>query len=240
MGPEGKRTRDRMTENLAMEHLSESLCADLVLEALTPEARDHALAHARECAACEERLRLHAAVHARAVATGTRRFGKDGSRLRPLPLPQRPWTWFAAAAVLVAVLALPRWFSGPGPAPQRWLPTPDSGIALREGESDPHLSAGLAAYARRDLATARKELETAKLTGGSETARRLYLANTLLALDEPEGALTLLQGIDLITVPEPWQEEALWSLQNAYRRTGQELRADSLLRTLQARPTIVP
>ncbi|MEO5989694.1 MAG: hypothetical protein ABIU54_12880 [Candidatus Eisenbacteria bacterium] len=225
-----------MSDTNPTNHLSEARCADLVLLTLAPNARDEALAHARACPACEERLRLHAAVHARALAQGVRRFGSGDRSSRVLALPPRPWLWLTAAAALVAALMLPRLMSTPIREPQRWLPTPDAGIALREGETDPHFSAGLAAYARRDLLLARRELEAAKLSGGAETARQLYLGNILLALDEPESALRLLQRIDLLNVPEPWQEEALWSLQLAYRRTGQEKRADSLLRTLHSRP----
>lgn len=225
-----------MHDPTSTDHLSEARCADLVLALLATDARDKALAHARDCPSCEERLRLHAAAQARAMAQSARRFGPGQVGGRVLALPVRPWVWLAAAAALVAVLALPRMVPTPPREPQRWLPTPDAGITLREGETDPHFSAGLAAYARRDLLVARRELEAAKVTGGAETARELYLGNTLLALDEPESALRLLRRIDLLNVPEPWQEEVLWSLQLAYRRTGQGMRADSLLRTLQASP----
>ena len=229
-----------MHEQHYQNHLSEADCADLVLSTQTPAARDQALAHARACPSCEERLRLHAATQARASARHGRVLGSPRVESRVLQLPRRPWVWLAAAAALTAVLTLPRLMPAPAREPQRWLPTPEAGITLREGETDPHFSAGLAAYARRDLKLARRELEAAKLTGGAEIARQLYLGNTLLALDEPASALTLLRRIDLLNVPEPWQEEALWSLQLAYRRTGQEMRADSLLRTLHARPDSMP
>ena len=216
-------------------HLSEAQCADLVLALLSDAEQAWALTHARSCAACEERLRLHTAAHARAAAAERLRQNGAASQSRVLPLPR--WIWIAAAAALVAVIALPQLLHGPQREPQRWLPNPEAGITLREGESDPHLATGLAAYGRRDLGTATRELAVAQVSGGAETARRLYLANTLLALDEPEAALTLLQGIDLLNVPEPWQEEALWSLQTAYRQTGQEMRADSIQRARIARPT---
>lgn len=218
-------------------HLSEAQCADLVLALLSDAEQESALAHARTCAACEERLRLHTAAHARAETAAAEHLQQTvvAREAKVLPLPR--WVWVAAAAALVAVIALPQLLHGPQREPQRWLPNPEAGITLREGESDPQLASGLAAYGKRDLITARRELEAAQVTGGAETARRLYLANTLLALDEPEAALTLLQGIDLSNVPEPWQEEALWSLQTAYRQTGQEMRADSIQRARIARPT---
>jgi hypothetical protein len=214
-----------------MRHLGEHECADLVLGLTAGAARGRALAHARGCPACEERLRLHAVANGRAESAGAARF--DAARPRVPAV--RPWGWLAAAAALLVALALPRLWNGERPQKQRWLPSPEAGILLREGETDSHLDAGLSAYARRDFAKARTELEQAEVSGGAETTRELYLASALLALDEPEPALTLLQGLDLLDVPEPWQEEALWSLQLAYRRTGQEVRADSLRRALEER-----
>lgn len=215
-------------------HLSESRCADLVLGTLTPSERSAALAHAERCPACEARLRAHTAASARAELAARERFAPVGPP-RSIVFPARAWIAVAAAAALIAVVGLPTWFQPARLEPQRWLPTPGADIRLREGEHDAHLEAGLAAYARRDLKQARHELAQARVTGGAETARRLYLSNTLLALDEPDEALSLLLSVDFSTVPEPWQEEALWSLQLAYRRTGQATRADSLQRVLEAR-----
>ena len=66
---------DPMPELEPSPHLSEAQCADLVLALLTDAERECALTHARACAACEERLRLHTAAHARAEATAPLRLG---------------------------------------------------------------------------------------------------------------------------------------------------------------------
>ena len=221
-----------MTEPMTQAHLDDDRCADLMLGLLPDAERELSLAHARRCPSCEERLRAHARAKAQHDARSQRRSTSAGTVLSLPPRARGRWIVFGAAAALAVVLGLPRLLPPHEPAPMHWLPAPGSGLTLRDGGSDPHLTTGLEAYGRRDLATARKELEVAQVSGGNETARRLYLSNTLLALDETESALTLLQSIDLLTLPAPWREEALWSLQLAYRRTGQERRADSLRREL--------
>ena len=64
-------------------HLSDSLCADLVLGLLEGFEREQALDHARTCDECEERLRAHAGACERAQADWT-------AHASTAPVPLRP------------------------------------------------------------------------------------------------------------------------------------------------------
>lgn len=216
-------------------HLSDSLCADLVLGLLEGFEREQALDHARTCVECEERLRAHAGASERAQSDWTGHVSTAPVPLRPkfaLPLP----ALFAAAAALVAVLALPlvlRHGTREELAPQ-WLPSAGETVRLRgEGEPDAHLTAGLAAYEARDLPTAERELKAAHAEGAAETVRRLYLGNVLVARGRPQEASAVFGEVRWYQVPEPWRHEAARTWAQALRTVGDFARADSVERSLQ-------
>ena len=229
-------------------HLGDGVCADLVTGLLPPAEADEAIAHARSCGACGARLREHVAAREGARAYAAEHFAT--ARLTLLPraaLPgargrRRAWGIAAAAALVLAVLTpsmLRR--AAPPDASFPWLQTPGTGVLVREGEAvDPRLAEGFAAYARRDLAAARLSLEAARASGAAEQARRLYLANTLLALGEARQAIEVLRGVDFASVPEPWRTDGVRSLERALRRAGLVESADSLRRALHDREPGVP
>ncbi len=223
-------------------HLDDARCADLVLGLLDGPTREAALSHARECAACEERLRSHAGASERATADWAARVEATPIALHPrrgVPIP----TLFAAAAVLVAVAALPfllrtRPHGGDG---AEWLPAPGESVRMRgETAPDSRLQAGLAAYQARDLETAQRELEAAKTEGAAEEVRRMYLGHVLVAKGRVQEGAELMAGIRWAFVPEPWRREGAIAWARALRATGDFARADSVERSLELRTNEKP
>lgn len=218
-------------------HLDEACCADLVLGLLPLEQQEQALAHAGRCAACEAMLRAHAGatVAARAAERG---------RASVLPLPvqrflagPRGWRGAAIAAAAAAVLLVVMLPSRQGPAPAQpptaWLEPPGELVRTRaEGTLDPRLADALAAYERRELATAVAALREVQATGAAEQVRRLYLGHALLADAQPIEALAWLSSVERDRLPEPWRTQAAEALVAAWRANGQPSPADSLERTL--------
>lgn len=216
-------------------HLSDALCADLVLGLLEGFEREQALDHARTCDECESRLRAHAGASERAQADWAASVSATPVPMRPkfaLPLP----ALFAAAAALIAALSLPivlRHGAREELAPQ-WLPSAGESVRLRgEGEPDAHLTAGLAAYEARDLETAERELMAARAEGAAETVRRLYLGNVLVARGRAQEASAVFGDVRWYQVPEPWRHQAARTWAQALRTVGDFARADSVERSLQ-------
>ncbi len=223
-------------------HLSDARCADLVLGLLEGNERERALAHARECASCEARLRAHAGASERGQSEWIEHVANSPAPLRPRFAPPRPMV-FAAAAALVAALALPlvlRHDTRDERAPE-WLPSAGETVRLRgESAPDEHLTRGLAAYQSRDLETAERELSSARATGPSESLRRLYLGHVLVARGRPAEAAVLLGDVRWYEVPEPWRAEGARTWARVLRTTGDFARADSIERSLQPDSLLQP
>ncbi len=219
-------------------HLDDLRCTDLVLGLLAPDERRDALAHASRCPACAERLRSHvAAVH-------RMRANLPGARMGPVQRLPRAWALapaLAAAAALVLLVWWPRGAERIGGRTTSWLAMPTDGVLLREGEAeDPHLAAGFAAYARHDLAGARRELEAAHASETAEQARRVYLAHVVLLQGDAGRALELLRSVTWIELPAGVHREATELLVQALRATGHPASADSLEHALRMTPEWVP
>jgi len=220
-------------------HLDDARCADHVLGLLAAAEAERDLAHAAACPACEARLRAHAAAHdlARARERAGLAAPRRVHRLRV------PW-WrspavLAAAAVLAVAAGVP-WLlerSERNERPFAWLPA-GAGVVQRAQGTDPHLVAGLEAYARRDAETAARELAAARASGSAEAARRVFLASAVLRSGDHARAIELLESVNFeFDVPEPWRTEALHTLELAWRRAGRHAQAESLARELAARET---
>jgi hypothetical protein len=219
-------------------HLDDARCSDLVLDLLPPEVRRDALAHASGCPACAARLRSHVGAVNRMRAD----LPSSGSgRVHRLPT---AWTLapaLAAAAALVLLVWWPRGAPKHATGPTTWLAMPAEGVLLREGEAeDPHLAAGFAAYARRDLAAARRELELAHASETTEQARRVYLAHVLFLQGDAAHALGLLRSVDWIQLPAAVHRPAVELLASAERATGHPASADSIQHALQTTPEWIP
>lgn len=222
-------------------HLDDTRCADLHLGLLPAGERAAALAHLAACPACESRLRAHVGAAERAAADA------PGARARvvtPIAWYRRPATaWLAAAAaVLVIAGTIPMLRPAPrvSDAPSH-LPSPGAAVGTRAGEGeDAHLTAGLDAYARHDLAAAERELSAARTTGGAEPLRRVYLADVKLALGDAHAAIALLRGVRWLDVPEPWRHDAIALYARALRRAGEGASADSIERALATHDPSTP
>jgi hypothetical protein len=214
--------------NDPVRHLDDDTCAALVLGLASAAETEAATAHARTCAVCETRLRAHAGagVRARADVAG-------GAGVRVVEPRRRRSVWpivaatAAAAAVLAVVLVrapVPR----PSIAPE-WLTTPGELVRTRsDAVVDDALRAGLEAYGRHDLPSAVAALRAAKVSGGAEQARRLYLGHALLASGNAKEARAWLESLNLEALPDPWRGEARRSLAAAWRLTGRTRQADSI------------
>ena len=222
-------------------HLDDARCADLALGLPGDPGRERDFSHAERCTACALRLRAHVSASFRARAD------RPGAILA-LPRPGRARFArglgagaAAAAAVLLAVLLWPR-SSAHAPAPAtRWLATPSAGTLMRSGDDmDARLRAGLAAYARRDLAAAEREFTAARASDGAEQARRLYLAHVKLLRHDSRGALALLRSLEYIELPAAVSRDAVRLLAQALRAEGEAASADSLERALARSPEWAP
>jgi hypothetical protein len=238
-------------------HITEDECVDLLHGLLTDAARSRAIAHASQCAECDGRLREFAGVHERGRALAARVL--ESGRPSPMPdadrggslavrtarggAPAGPWL---AAAMLVIAAGVGWFMLRPKAVPDRraelvWLPSlPASGHLRASGDAraDSLVSAGVSAYDRRELASAESLLATSIASGSPslEWVRRLYLANTLIALGRGEEAMPLFEARGAESIPEPWSGDWNWTYLVALQQTGASARADSLLKVLQSRP----
>jgi hypothetical protein len=145
----------------------------------------------------------------------------------------------AAAAGVIWTARPPRGPSGSAGDHRNWLPAITDTRLTREGaagEADHYLVEGLAAYARRDVEAAVRNLTATRAAGPLESMRRAYLGSALVWSDRPAEAAALLATVPIETLPEPWQSEARWTLWIAWRAAGDPARADSLLEVLSREP----
>ena len=160
----------------------------------------------------------------------------------------------AAAVAVVAVLIRHPHRSIPIPSEVDWLPSAAEFSELRDaaplsGGGDRHgatpleveraqaeLAHAVAAYDRRDLPEAIRELRSMKSDGALEAIREIYLANARLQQGDNEEAVPTLRSVLREDLPARWSHECQWMLLVGLSRTGHPAGADSLLHTLAAEP----
>lgn len=233
-------------------HANDDRLLDLVNGLLSASDRETVLSHVRDCPACAERMRVFAAAQARshARAAGTLAALPHAAAvhaIRPTPIRSavrtwsRSWLAVAAALMVVSVPLVMRLSRGPGtllPVAAAPLTLPDPSILTRDADApamDPAVALGLTAYARGDVAGARRALASATATGVTEQVRRIYLGNSELLTGDARRAVRTLRGVNSSLVPEPWLGEWQWSLAVALATSGDSAAADSVRRRLALR-----
>ncbi len=230
-------------------HLEDDEILDLVSGFVDDVTRERLIRHVASCPPCEARLREAAGSHERALARAARELASAAAAPRARGF-GRTGRLLAMAAGLVVVataafLARPR----PDPASRAsgearpaWLPAAVTEGVRRAGGESPAESlvvAGVHAYDRRDLHEAERLLHAPLPDGTIEWMRRLYLANTLVALGRHSEAIPLLDAPLAERLPEPWAAEWDWTLLVALQHQGQQARADSVLERLVQRQDAV-
>jgi hypothetical protein len=240
-----------------MSHLDDDHLLNLLSGLVAGDAADEMLAHVESCGYCESRFRGLSAERER-IRSGA---AEALARL-PEPAPAAPagasggvlpghlarfrwgalrWGVVAAAAVTIVWVVV----TARGPGSLRgdmvpWLPTlPNTGplmVTRHPGTGDPDtlLTQGLAAYARGDMGAAARLLGAAHASGPMDELGQVYCGSALARNGEWREASKRLSGVAIDALPQPWRDDARWTLQAAWRASGDTARADSLLDVLTA------
>jgi hypothetical protein len=143
-----------------------------------------------------------------------------------------------AVALLVAVLIHGlgnRWGKD---ADLEWLPAYTEALQPRDSEDETNalLREGLEAYGRRDLDRCVALLGRAKVGPSRSALRDSYLASALALDRRLTQAARVCDRLDINSLPEPWRSVLFRTQSASLMGSGQEERADSLLRYLLAEP----
>ena len=231
-------------------HLDDHLCVDLILGLLPEPEAERALAHAAQCATCEERLRRWAEEEEHLATRRQLRWQPDGqpALMRPVPPRIRIFAWLreafrqprfqlatglATVCVILLVVLLP---SREG---LQLVPLSPYRATLELRDVAPadttHLWLGLTAYEAHRFDEAIARLQTAEasdLDPADEAIRRIFLANALAQSGAYEAVIATLEPVPLALLPPPWGQEARWTLCVALWERGDKERAREILREL--------
>ncbi len=233
------------------EHASDDALLDLMHGLSSGDAHDAVVSHLLGCAECDARFRVMVRDHEQGLARAPTALSQArmGAPTRGVVTAtgSRRWAWSRITQVAAGVLILvgSAWLLAPrgggsgaaARARNAWLPAAAHWGNLREAAEagpDSTILAGIAAYDRRDLRRAERLLHSPGSGSAYEMLRRLYLANTLVALGRPREALPVLVGFSW-ELPEPWRGEWDWTNMVACAHAGLPARADSLLDVLSQR-----
>jgi hypothetical protein len=238
-------------------HPDDDMLLDLVLDLLPREREEQVLDHVAHCRACESMMRRlgrekerlapppssaflpHAATpgdaRQEAFTSSIRRWIGGPWTIRRL----LPMAGFVAGLALVVIFLIPRGPMSRSQIEANWLPAPPVLLqrgGLKDNAMSGRLAAGLAAYNRRDLPSAIRNLQEATVSPELESFRSIYLASALTMSGEYPQAIRLLRKQTPDFLPDPWDTEVHWTLLVAFERAGRRASADSLRRILAAHP----
>lgn len=223
-------------------HLDADVALDLVLELLPDGSRELWLVHAAACPACESLLRRTAGDLERSRARALPALGLPAERAGSAPRGGPAWWWLAAAGVLVVaggLWSLPRESELVLTAIPTPLPTAPGGPVTfapqrDAGAADGPLRDALEAYRAGRLTEARDRLASLHaLPPAHERLRRVYLADCELRLGDAGRSVAALEGVRMLSVPEPWQSQARWNQAVALAHLHRDSAARQALRELR-------
>jgi hypothetical protein len=157
---------------------------------------------------------------------------------------RQPRFQLAGGLAAVAALLLIVWFhSARTPdTPHLYMLRPysfqlQSRDALQAAPSD-DLKAGLNAYGKEDFKRAIELLQRTDVpeqAAAHETIRKVYLGSALAWNGDYEEAIEILETVPFPLVPPEWSREAHWTLYVAFKESGREQSADSLIKILSGK-----
>lgn len=227
------------------EHVHEDWLINLLNGLLTSDAEQIGLSHLSSCQRCEERFQQLARERERLVAAPKPHFtaGRlvlDSPRTKARRRPSRIWFGSVAAAAALALL-----FFGPALWQPRqevleyWLPVDQPEALLRSSppsEQAGEFLAALEAYRARDARKALELLQNARVEKDEVALRDLYLASALVLIERYTEADSVLQRLEIRTLPQPWRRQARWVQYIAFRKSAQSDRAAEILESLVDEP----
>ena len=144
----------------------------------------------------------------------------------------------AAAAVIVSFAVWDHYREPPGVQELHMLTPYSFDLEARETPEsaiEENLKAGLEAYDEEDFKQAAELLDRAgvsELDEAHELVRTIYLGSALAWQGKHREAAAALEKVPFTLVPGEWAGEAQWTLYVAFRESGREASADSLVRIL--------
>jgi len=239
-----------------MTHPDDDRLLSLVSGLVPGDAAEEFLAHVEGCGPCESRLRAlseererlrsraaevlrHLPEPAPPATVPVTRGGLVPGRLKHFSW--GAWRWGAVSVAAVAIVLIMVTGREPGSRHGHglpWLPRfPDAGelVVTRNRESrepDTLLTQGLAAYARGDMKGASRLLGGVHAAGRVADLAQIYYGSALAWNGEWQEASKRLSEVHIDALPEPWRDDTRWTLQVAWRASGQTARADSLLEVI--------
>jgi hypothetical protein len=221
-------------------HLSEDGLVDLVAGLDDDTTRAARLRHLERCVPCERRLLLawRDAERSRGQATPNRLVAGWGWEA-PLPQRRRLVPAVVAAAVVAVVLLSVPLMRGrrAGASIDAWLPVDSEQTLLRSAEidGDEVYAEAVAAYAHRD---ARRviALLSGRTIPPSREPMKLLLASALVMDGRAAEARSLIEAMDVPTLPQPARDRARFTLAAALAGEGKPREAEAQLHRLQDSP----
>jgi hypothetical protein len=209
-------------------HVADDRLIDLATGLLPAEEEAEVLRHLKACPACEDRFRETCR-----DAELARLRGPAGKRRVRLPW----WASAAAAVLLVAVLAFV-WNRPEAPDPAAyWLPLGADTVGLRTSAADPDpvLEAATRAYRRRDAGEVVALLQGKEIPSTHDPLK-IALASAYVKVGRPADAQTVLDALDIATIPQPDRDRARWIRCAALLGEGKTAEAREELDALASRP----
>ena len=229
-------------------HASDDRLTDLAMRLLERDEANRTLAHVRVCADCENRFReicreseillarSGPAVVPLEMRNGAQPHGgeQEAARVRRRAI----WGGVAAAAAIVLVAAVVVGLRRDDGAIDYWLPVDRENVVARSeapAGANALVAEVIEAYRLRDTGRVVALLHERPIPDGNDPLK-LVLASALVWEDRPIEARTLLEELDIDTLPLPARDRARWILLMAHRKDGDRSSAETILRDLASRP----